>query len=133
MYTLNSFTHEFYLKHFQTKNEFNVDELATISLALESLIPNHDKPGKNFTMSQDKTFGELDRPKSNPLTIADYLLKFNLILEETYFCNFHPIPPLISLDERKLRTIKDSLELRYRTSWQGNFMAAMFVVIAKKL
>lgn len=133
-FTFNSITLDFY------KNElWRVDELNELSIdpnvleSLKGLINNPDVPGKFHTNAQDKSFGELKRFKTNPLTIKEYLSNYNLNWLESHFYHFHAVPPLISNSVDNLKKINHQMELNHSNDWRAQFMCPMYLVIAEKL
>lgn len=133
LYTFNSFTMEFYNKSLwgcepctslRTEQNLNL---------LKSLVTKPDMPGPYYTTSQDKTFGQLDRVKVNPLTMPSYLSKFGLKVEHTKYYHFHCVPPLLEKSVDDFRKINHQLEMTMSDDWRGNFMAAIFVVEVVKV
>jgi len=132
LFTANRFTIDFFMNNFFTMNHYSKTYRDKLYAELSLMIPNFDKPNKNFTESKDKRFGELNRPKCNPLTINNYLITFGFKVEGTYFCNFHSKLPLMLSNEQTDKFIKHNLEIDLSDSWQGNFMASMFLVVVRK-
>lgn len=133
LYTENRFTHEFFMKNFYSLGSYSLEIREKISLELEDFIPRHNVPSLNHTESKDKRFGLLDRPKSNPLTQAEYLANYGLTLEHNFFCNIHPLLPNSAVSKSiEPSDLKHQAELAYFDKWQGNFMGSMFVSIARK-
>ena len=83
-------------------------------------------------LNKDKSFGKLNRFKSNPLTIKDYLSLYGLKWLESHFYHFHAVPPLISNEVQSLKKINHHLELNYSNDWRANFMCPMYLVISEK-
>lgn len=133
LYTVNRFTHDFFMKNFFGSSFYSTELQNELSVELESFIPFNKVPPANHTESSDKRFGDLERPKSNPLIQAEYLKKYGLDLEKNYFCNIHPVLPnsllFRTIDAPRL---KHSIELDLFDAWQGNFMGSMFVTVARK-
>jgi len=133
LFTFNSFTMEFYDKSLwgsQPGNDLRRNDGLSM---LKSLITNPDIPGKYFTAAQDKTFGRLERVKSNPLTIKKYLQKYGLKVCRVRFYHFHCAPPLLAKRIKDFRGINHQMELELVDDWRGHFMAAMFVVESTRL
>ena len=132
LFTFNSFTIEFYdqtLWNCEPFKNFNSGEKVD---KLKSLIANPDLPGPYHTVAKDKSFGNLERVKSNPLTMPSYLSQFGLEVKNTQYYHFHCVPPLLSDQVNNCREINHQLELSMSEDWRGNFMAAIFMVEAVK-
>jgi len=130
LYTFNSFTIEFFDKTLwgcEPCTQLRTDK--NLSL-LKSLVTKPDVPGPYFTVSKDKSFGQMERMKSNPLSVPSYLSQFGLKSEKTRHYHFHSAPPLLADDIDNFRDINHQLELTMSDDWRGNFMAAMFLVEA---
>ena len=132
LYTENSFTFDFFMNNFFVKTFYSDNEMEILANNLKNFIPFHQKPGANHTNSKDKSFGNLNRPRTNPLTHAKYLANHGLKLQNIYFCNFHPFLPNMELDSQKFREVKHQLENNWSNSWQGYFMSSMFVIVARR-
>ena len=127
LYTFNSFTVERYhqtLWACEPCEPLRTDEWVTI---LKGLVSNPDVPGPYFTSAKDKSFGQLDRTKANPLVMPAYLAKLGLRVERTRYYHFHCVPPLMANAVEEYRAINHQLELTMSDDWRGNFMAAMFL------
>lgn len=132
LFTFNSFTVELYDKvlwNNEPCNEIAAEERVN---KLKSLITNSDVPGPYFTAAKDKSFGNLDRVKSNPLTMPEYLDQFSLKVVNTQYYHFHCVPPLLSTQVDNYREVNHQLELSMSQNWRGNFMAAIFMIEAIK-
>jgi SAM-dependent methyltransferase len=128
LFTFNSITIEFYDKSLWDNEAcFSLRNNATLKL-LKGLITNPDVPGMYFTAAKDKTFGELDRMKSNPMTMPSYLSQFGLKVERTRFFHFHCVPPILAEKIDSYRGINHKLELSMADDWRAHFMAAIFMV-----
>ncbi len=127
LFTFNSFTLEFY-----DKKLWGCEPCASLADnhldELKSLMTNPDLPGPYFTAAKDQSFGNLERVKSNPLTIQIYLSQFGLQVEKTRYYHFHCVPPLMADKVGEFREINHQLELSMSDDWRGNFMAAIFMV-----
>jgi SAM-dependent methyltransferase len=128
LFTFNSFTMEFY-----DKSLWGVAPCESLRTnerldKLKGLITNADLPGPYFTAAQDKSFGQLDRMKSNPMTMPDYLGKFGLSVEKIRFYHFHCVPPLLAGAIDDYREVNHGLELGHSDDWRAHFMAAIFMV-----
>jgi SAM-dependent methyltransferase len=133
LYTFNSFTIEFYHKSLwgcqpciplRTNRHLDM---------LKGLVTNPDVPGPYFTAAKDKSFGKLDRVKSNPLSMSSYLSQFGLQVEHRKYYHFHCVPPLLSDAIEDYRDINHQLELTMSDDWRGNFMAAIFMIEAVRI
>jgi len=132
LYTFNSFTLEFYDNSLwgcapcsSLHSEENMKKL-------KGLIKNPDVPGPYFTASKDKSFGKMDRMKSNPLTMPEYFSKYGLQIERTRFYHYHCVPPLLADSFSDFRNTNHEMELAMSDDWRGNFMAAIFMIEAVK-
>lgn len=132
LYTFNSFTMEFYDRSLWGNKICLPLRVEAHLAALKGLITHSDVPGPYFTTAHDKSFGQLDRMKSNPLVMPSYLSRHGLVLERTSFYHFHCVPPLMATAIPEYRRINHEMELTMATDWRGNFMAAMFLVEAVK-
>ena len=125
LYTFNSFTMEFYDRWlWQGANGAKHLQL------LKDLVTHPDVPGPYHTNAADKSFGQLHREKSNPLSLPAYLLRFGLHVERTRFYHFHCMPPLLKESVPDFRESNHKLDLELSDDWRGHFMAAMFLVEA---
>ena len=131
LFTFNSITLEFYDKDLWQADIFGKFKDNNIN-QLKTLVTNPNVPGPYFTVAKDKSFGMLQRVKSNPLTIEKYLSSFCISLENIHYYHFHCVPPLISQHIENFKEINDKMELNMANDWRGNFMAAMFIVEATK-
>lgn len=130
LFTFNSLTLEFYDRTLwgpEPCAPLRTD--ARLSL-LKGLITHPDLPGAYFTAAKDKSFGQLQRVKSNPMTMPGYLKAFGLTVDHTAYYHYHCVPPLVAAQVDDYQDINHQLELTMPTDWRGNFMAAMFVVEA---
>jgi SAM-dependent methyltransferase len=128
LYTFNSFTVEFYdatLWNCPPCEPLHTSERIS---QLKSLVTHPDIPGPYFTAAADKSFGKLDRMKSNPLTMSAYLEQFGLRVERTNYYHYHCVPPLLAPSVKEFREVNHQLELTMATDWRGIFMAAIFMV-----
>ena len=133
LFTFNSITLEFYKNRIWELDELKkLSETPEVLKALSGLINNPDLPGKFHTNAKDKSFGKLNRFKTNPLTIKEYLSSFGLKWLESHFYHFHAVPPLISNEVQDLKKINHHLELNYSSDWRANFMCPMYLVISEK-
>ena len=133
LFTFNSMTLEFYKNRIWELDELKkLSETPEVLKALSGLINNPDLPGKFHTNAKDKSFGKLNRFKTNPLTIKEYLSSFGLKWLESHFYHFHAVPPLISYKGQDLKKINHHLELNYSSDWRANFMCPMYLVISEK-
>lgn len=132
LYTFNSFTLEFY-----DKALWGCQPCSTLANGhlgkLKSLITNPDMPGPYFTAAKDKSFGNIERVKSNPLTMPSFFHQYGLRLEKTRYYHFHCVPPLLQNDVENYRDINHQLELTMSDDWRGNLMAAIFMIEAIKM
>jgi SAM-dependent methyltransferase len=130
LFTFNSFTVEFY-----DRSLWGTAATAPLRTggpleALKGLMTNANLPGPYFTAALDKSFGQLDRPKTNPLTLPAYLAPLGLQLDRMSFYHFHCAPPLMLDAIEQGRQINHELELSGSADWRGHFMAAMFLAEA---
>jgi hypothetical protein len=132
LYTFNSFTMDFYMDDLLARIDFPEGQ-AAVRERLRSLVSFPDLPGKQHTNAKDKDFGKLERVKSNPLTIRDYLKHFGLTVEKIQFYHFHCLPPLIMNKISEYKKVNHHMEQSMSDDWRGNFMAAMFIVQARKV
>ena len=133
LFTFNSITLEFYKNRIWELDELKkLSETPEVLKALSGLINNPDLPGKFHTNAKDKSFGKLNRFKTNPLTIKEYLSSFGLKWLESHFYHFHAVPPLISYKVQDFKKINHHLELNYSSDWRANFMCPMYLVISEK-
>jgi SAM-dependent methyltransferase len=128
LFTFNSFTVEFYDKSLWGTEACQPLRQNDRLEKLKGLITHPDVPGPYFTAAQDKAFGQLDRMKSNPLTMPAYLGEFGLNVDRTRYYHFHCVPPILANDVSDYRDINHALELSLSDDWRGNFMAAIFMV-----
>jgi SAM-dependent methyltransferase len=133
LYTFNSLTLEFYDKALWSCAPCAALEANTRLEQLKELVTNPDVPGPYFTAAKDKSFGSLERMKSNPLTMAAYFGQFDLRVERIRFYHFHCVPPILANSVRGFHNINHQMELTMYDDWRGYFMAAMFVVEAVKV
>ena len=132
-FTFNSITLDFYKDRIWESEEFNkISNDPNVLKALKSLINNPDIPGKFHTNVEDKSFGKLDRFKTNPLTVDSFLSSYGFKWLESNFYHFHAVPPLISDKVKDLKKINHFLELNFSSDWRANFMCPMYLVIAEK-
>jgi ubiquinone/menaquinone biosynthesis C-methylase UbiE len=133
MFTANRFSHTFFMKNFFSHPSYTDSFRLDLESELKKFIPFFNVPEINHTESPDKSFGELSRPKTNPLTYSSYIEKFGLQHEKNLFCNFHAtLPNMGRLNSEEIRSIKHELELDLFDKWQGNFMSSMFVAVSRK-
>ena len=131
--SLNSITLDFYKDRIWESEEFNrISNDPNVLEAFKSLINNPDIPGKFHTNVEDKSFGKLDRFKTNPLTVDSFLSSYGFKWLESNFYHFHAVPPLISDKVKDLKKINHFLELNFSSDWRANFMCPMYLVIAEK-
>lgn len=128
LFTFNSITMEFYDKSLWSNDACSPLRNNETLGHLKGLITNPDLPGPYFTAAKDKSFGDLDRMKSNPMTMPSYLSKFGLEVERTRFFHFHCVPPLLAERVDEYRSINHELELSMSDDWRAHFMAAIFMV-----
>jgi SAM-dependent methyltransferase len=129
LFTFNSYTVEFYDRTLWEGVPSGASDDRRLE-KLKSLITHPDVPGPYHTNAADKSFGQLSREKSNPLTMPAYLREFGLRTERTRFYHFHCVPPLAQDAVKDFRASSHDLDLTLSDDWRGHFMAAMFVVEA---
>lgn len=129
-FTFNSITLDFFKDRVWKSEELNKNP--EVLKALKGLINNPDTPGKFHTNVEDKSFGKLNRFKTNPLTVKSFLSSYGFKWLEANFYHFHAVPPLISNKVKELKKINHHLELNYSSDWRANFMCPMYLVIAEK-
>jgi 2-polyprenyl-3-methyl-5-hydroxy-6-metoxy-1,4-benzoquinol methylase len=132
LYTFNSITMEFYdnsLLNNPACNSLRTQD--TIDL-LKGLITNPNVPGPYFTAAKDSSFGKLERIKSNPMTMPNFLEKFGFKVDRIRFYNFHCVPPILSNKLKDFKRINHEMELSMADDWRAYFMSAMFFLIAVK-
>lgn len=133
MFTANRFSHEFFMEHFFSHPSYTDSVRLDLETELRDFIPFFNVPEKSHTESPDKSFGQLNRPKTNPLTYPSYIDNFGLRHEKNFFCNFHAVLPNMSkLKREEVKFIEHELELDLFDKWQGNFMSSMFVAVSRK-
>jgi SAM-dependent methyltransferase len=132
LFTFNSVTLEFYDKSLWATEVCSGLRTNETLDNLKGLMTNPDLPGKYFTAAQDKSFGQLERMKSNPLTISEFLSQFGLDWKRSQFYHFHSVPPLMANKISNFREINHKAELIMSDDWRGNFMCPMFLVTAEK-
>lgn len=130
LYTFNSLTLEFYDQSLWDCSPCDTLQTDENISRLKGLITKPDLPGPYFTAATDKSFGNLKRVKSNPLTMPLYLNQFGLLVENTKFYHYHCVPPLLADQTDNYREINHQMELTMSDDWRGNFMAAIFMVEA---
>lgn len=128
LFTFNSITMDFYLGSLWEGDAMEGLRNKETWNHLRGLIANPDIPGSNHTLATDKSFGKLDRVKSNPMTIGEYFKPLGLTLERVRYFHFHGVPPLMADKVENIRNINHELELSLSDDWRGNFMAAIFLV-----
>lgn len=133
MYTFNSLTVDFFEEHLWDTAATGNGNARINAENLKDLIVNPTIPGRNFTAADDKSFGKLQRPKSNPLTIKNYLSKFGFQVNRIRFYHFHCVPPLLKSKLPDFEKINYQMEMTMSDDWRGHFMAAMFLVEAQKI
>lgn len=132
LFTFNSITVEFYDRSLWDSNEFDLlHNMESIDL-FKSLMTNPDLPGQYFTAAKDKSFGKLDRKKSNPFTIEAFLADYGLTWRRSQFYNFHGVPPLMQDKVKGIKKINHEAGINLANDWRGNFMCPMFLVTAEK-
>jgi SAM-dependent methyltransferase len=129
LYTFNSFTVEFYDTSLWAGASF-ADGREALVAKLKQLMTNPDVPGPYFTAAVDKTFGQLERIKSNPLQMPSFLSGLGLHLNRTRYYHFHCVPPLMMGQVEAAAAVNHDMELTMADDWRGHFMAAMFLVEA---
>ena len=133
LFTANRFSYTFFMENFFSHTSYTDAIRRDLESELKKFIPFFNVPEKNHTESPDKSFGELIRPKTNPLMYSSYIEKFGLQHEKNFFCNFHATLPNMSRHNLEdVRSIKHELELDLFDKWQGNFMSSMFVAVSRK-
>jgi 2-polyprenyl-3-methyl-5-hydroxy-6-metoxy-1,4-benzoquinol methylase len=131
-FTFNSITQEFYDNSLWSPDAFKKLNKEKALSGLKSLITNPDLPGPYHTGAKDKSFGKLERVKSNALTIDSFLNKYGFKVTMKRFYHFHAVPPLLEATIENLRQVNHDLELSLSDDWRGNFMAPMVLVEAIK-
>ncbi len=132
LFTFNGFTVEFYDQTLWGAPACAPLHTDRTLAGLKGLIANPDVPGPYFTAAQDKSFGKLDRMKSNPMLMPAYLAGHGLAERRTSFYHYHCTPPLLLDQVANARRVNHDMELSLATDWRGHFMAAMFLVEAIK-
>jgi len=128
LFTFNGITMEFYdMALWNNAICSSLRNNGTLEM-LKGLITNPNVPGPYFTAAKDKSFGNLARIKSNPMTMPSYMEQFNLRVERTRFFHFHCVPPILASGVSDFRTINHQMELNMSDDWRAHFMAAIFMV-----
>lgn len=133
LFTFNSITMEFYDKSLWNNAACNSLRNNDAVEILKGLVTNPDVPGQYFSAAKDKSFGKLERMKSNPMTMASYLKPFGLNVDRTRFFHFHCVPPILADKVDEYRKINHELELTMSDDWRAHFMAAIFMVEVVKV
>lgn len=128
LFTFNGITMEFYDTSLWSNEVLTSLRNDKTLEMLKGLITNPDIPGPYYTSALDKSFGKLDRVKSNPMTISSYLEKFGLQIEHKHFYHFHCVPPILANEIKDFRKINHQMEITMSNDWRANFMAAIFMV-----
>ncbi len=132
LYTFNSFTMEFYDTSLLNNEACSVLRNNETISQLKSLITNPDVPGPYFTAAKDHSFGELERVKSNPMTMQNFLSQYGLKVEKIRFYHFHCVPPILAGKVKDFNKINHQMELTMSDDWRAHFMSAIFFVEAIK-
>jgi SAM-dependent methyltransferase len=133
LFTFNSITMEFYDTALWNNSEcLSLRNNNTLTM-LKELITNPDLPGPYFTAAIDKSFGSLERTKSNPMTMPSYLNQFGLRVDRTRFFHFHCAPPILANKIENFRAINHQMEIKMSDDWRAHFMAAIFMVEVVRL
>jgi SAM-dependent methyltransferase len=133
LYTFNSFTIETFDRSLWSHPASAPVHTPEMLNALKGLMTNPDLPGPYFTAARDKSFGALERVKSNPLAMPAFLHEYGLEVERIRYYHFHCVPPLLSSQVSNFRKVNHEMEAKLNTDWRGNFMAAMFLVEAVRV
>lgn len=128
LFTFNSITVEFFDRSLWDDEVFHTLRHDRTLEMLKGLITNPDLPGPYFSAAADKSFGKLDRIKSNPMTMSSYLEQYGLKVERTRFFHFHCVPPILADKTKDFRKINHQMEITMTDNWRANFMAAIFMV-----
>jgi SAM-dependent methyltransferase len=128
LFTFNGITMEFYDTSLWDNEVLSSLRNEKTLEMLKGLITNPDIPGPYFTAALDKSFGKLNRVKSNPMTIPSYLEQFGLQVERKHFYHFHCLPPILAHKIKDFRKINHQMEMSMSNDWRANFMAAIFMV-----
>ena len=132
-FTFNSITLNLYKNTIWNNKELSsISNNSQVLEALKNLVTNPNIPGEFHTNSGDKSFGKLKRFKTNPLTIKNFLAKYNFNWLESNFYHFHCVPPLISDKVKDLKKINHKMELNHSNNWRAQFMCPMYLVICQK-
>ncbi|MDP3086740.1 MAG: class I SAM-dependent methyltransferase [Methylotenera sp.] len=128
LFTFNGITMEFYDSSLWDNEVLTSLRNNNTLDMLKGLITNPDVPGPYFSAALDKSFGKLDRMKSNPMTMPSYLEQFGLKVERTRFFHFHCVPPILADKIKDYRNINHQMEMTMSDDWRATFMAAIFMV-----
>ena len=89
--------------------------------------PIKDDPDISYHSTREYVF---TKPE-NPITYPKKLLRYNFEHQDTFFYNFHVMPPLIRNKDKKMLDISKKLEIKYSQDWRGMFLASTFVTISQ--
>ena len=134
LFTFNKYSIRFFERNFlplikNVENEISADECKKY---ISNLIkypnkPIKDDPDIDYHSTREYVF---TKPE-NPITYPNKLLKYNFKHMDTYYYNFHAMPPLIRNNEKKFLDISKKLEINMSQDWRGMFIASTFLTISQ--
>ncbi len=137
MFTLNRYSHEFFLKQLlpvaDLKNLAG-DEADGLSAALEQVggMFRTDLPPIRKGKKDEPGYDEVLSRSHNPLLLQQRFLASGFVDAKIYYYHFHCLPPMVSGHAPKLFR---EMSLRMETNpqdWRGLFMASAFFIVAKR-
>lgn len=129
LFTFNRYTRRFFRDNISPL----VDGIGSDDLdgMVAGLLTNPDAPVAHETHSARDAI--MTRPE-NPLTFADTLSTFKFEVQDApYYHGIHIVPPLIERAQPALRELSEQKQYELRQDWRSLFMAAHFMVEARKI
>lgn len=137
MFTLNRYSHEFYLKQLLPIDELRkraAGEQAGLDAAIAQVegMFRTDLPAVRRGKENEPGYDEVLSRTHNPLLLQQKFLAGGFQDAQLYYYHFHCLPPMVgSHVPRLFREVSLQMEANPR-DWRGLFMASAFFIVAQR-
>lgn len=136
LFTLNRYSHEFYLKHLIPVETLRAEAgqqdalLEEVLGELESMFRT-DQPPIRRGKEGEPGYDEILSRNHNPLVVAEQFREAGLEEVTVLFFHYHSLPPMFGSRVPDLFR-RSSVSMEDPTDWRGYFMASAFMVAGRR-
>jgi len=136
MFTLNRYSHDFFMKELIRRDELLAEageEREKVEQALKDLEPRFrmDMPPIRMGKSGEPGYDEILSRTHNPLLLREKVAAAGFKDVRTLFYHFHCMPPMLESTAPEFFRAR-SVAMEAAGDWRGYFMASAFVVVGRR-